>query len=391
MKTTKIKKNRNITRFRNDYYVVDDKTSVMLEAIQRTTTVQDFAIEMNISEKRASKKLKQIQKCLSSERCYKRNLFLENPIKVQWKITNKCNLKCKHCYLGELSQESLSTSEINEIARKIVASGVLEVTITGGEALLVDNLPEIIYKFVENENYVKVFTNATLLVPFLEKIGNMGLLDKFREYVTFSISVDGLENTHDKIRGKGTFQKVESALMNLQKLKFTTIVNCVVSKLNVAQIPELLLYLLSLNVCNIQLSNIIIKGNADKSMALNRAEKDALASRIKRISSDHNVHILYGEEDGFENIHYFDSEITEGYFKESWKCCAGVTRMTIDYDGNVYCCPFCKEFCLGNIKSSDVSLVWNNKNRFEFLDKLSKTKTKNGRMCVIATEEENYE
>ena len=391
MKVSRIKRNRNIIRFKNEYYVVDDKTSIMLKKLQQSTNVQDFATKMNISEKKASKKLKQLQACLSKERFYKKNLFLDSPIKVQWKITNKCNLRCKHCYLGELSQETLSSSKLLEVARKIIDSGVLEVTITGGEALLVENLQEIINEFVENEIYVKVFTNATLLITFLENLEKENLVDKFKEYVTFSISVDGLESTHDKIRGKGTFKKVENALIKLQNFGFVTVVNCVVSKLNFNDIPKLVLYLKSLNICNIQLSNLIVRGKADSTMALSKSENNILVQKVKKLTESCDMHVMYGEEEGFENIKYFDSKIKNGYFNESWKCCAGVTRITIDHKGNVYCCPFCEDLCLGNIITQGIHEVWMNKNRFLFLDRLSKTKIVNGRMCIIAQKENKNE
>lgn len=391
MKTTKIKRNRNIVRFKNDYYVVDDKTILALESIEETDNLQDFAIKMNLTENKAQQKLLQIQKCLSKDIYYNKNLFLKSPIKIQWKITNKCNLRCKHCYLGELSQRTLTNEELLKIATKIINSGILEITITGGEALLVDNLFEIVNEFVKNKIYVKIFTNGTLLIPFLNEIKNNDLLSQFRKYVTFSISVDGLENTHDKIRGTGTFKKVDASLKFLSDLKFLTVVNCVVSKLNFNDIPELIVYLKSLNILNIQLSNLIVRGNADYSMVLSKSEKNILIQQIRKISESKSIHVLYGEEDGFESIKYFDSKIKNGYFNENWKCCAGVTRMTIAYNGDVYCCPFCEDLCLGNIMVKEIHEIWMNKNRFLFLDRLSKIKDINGRMCIIAQQGDVYE
>ena len=51
---------------------------------------------------------------------------------------------------------------------------------------------------------------------------------------------------------------------------------------------------------------------------------------------------------------------------------------------NFYCCPFCTEYCLGNIITENLSNIWNNKNRFLFLDKLAKSKKYNNRMCLVA-------
>lgn len=65
--------------------------------------------------------------------------------------------------------------------------------------------------------------------------------------------------------------------------------------------------------------------------------------------------------------------------------------MTIDYKGNVYCCPFSQDLCLGNIKYQDLSEIWMSNNRFIFLDHLTKTKTVNGRMCIMTTKGDSYE
>lgn len=376
MRIVKIKRNRNLMRFRNDYIIVDNKTAYLIEILDKSMNVQDFANQVNFPINKAQRILQKIEQKLSNPNYYQKNLFLNNPIKVQWKITNKCNLRCKHCYLGALSQKTLDAYELTKITEKIINAGVLEVTITGGEALLVPNLLEIVEKFVRNQIYVKIFSNGTLLIPFLEKIKKLNNVEEFKKFLTFSLSVDGLKITHDKIRGDGTFECVQQSIKELKALGFVIIINCVVSKINYNDIPQLLLLLNDMGVKNIQLSNIIIRGNADVSMRLTRAEKMFLTEKIKHLAQSNNIHVLYGEEDGFDNVIYKDNNMINGYFVENWKCCAGVTRMTIDYDGNVYCCPFCKDFSLGNIVNQDIFEIWRNKNRFKFLDKLSNSKQK---------------
>ena len=159
MKIVKIKRNRNLMRFRNDYLIVDNKTAHLIEILDKSLNVQEFANQANLSINKAQKTLLKIEQKLSDFTYYQKNLFLNDPIKVQWKITNKCNLRCKHCYLGILAQKTLSTQDLTKITDKIIKAGVIEVTLTGGEALLVPNLLEIVEKFVKNQLYVKIFTN----------------------------------------------------------------------------------------------------------------------------------------------------------------------------------------------------------------------------------------
>lgn len=384
MRQFEIKKNRVIIKFQDDYYIVDKKTAKYFDILSESKNEEEFANKMQISCNKANKILSKIQNKILKDKYYKKNVLLPLPIKAQWKITNKCNLHCKHCYLGELNQESLTEDALMSIADKLINSGIMEVTITGGEALLVPNLVDIVKKFIKHNIFVKIFTNGTLLIPFLNNLDKSVDRDKLLKYIVFSVSVDGLQKTHDNIRGEGNFDKTLVALKNLVEHNYKIIVNCVINSFNYTDIPQLVKQLNDIGVKNIQLSNIIVSGNADKSMVLDYEKRRMLTSQLKNLSLNNGIHLFYGEEDGYTDKHFYDSDIKEGYFIENWKCCAGMTRITIDYTGNVYCCPFCTEYCLGNIITENLSNIWNNKNRFLFLDKLAKSKKYNNRMCLVA-------
>ena len=66
------------------------------------------------------------------------------------------------------------------------------------------NIREILdYCFEKNINHVHITTNATL---YIEKV----LKDYVGKNLSLSVSVDGMEDVHDAIRGKGTFNKTIS-------------------------------------------------------------------------------------------------------------------------------------------------------------------------------------
>ena len=58
--------------------------------------------------------------------------YLKNPIKIKWHITNKCNLRCKFCYLEEYFGKELSIEEINSVLTVIKEKEILEVSLLGG-------------------------------------------------------------------------------------------------------------------------------------------------------------------------------------------------------------------------------------------------------------------
>jgi radical SAM protein with 4Fe4S-binding SPASM domain len=122
---------------------------------------------------------------------------------LELQITNKCNLKCKHCFIGDNSSSELSVSQIRNILKELEEMQGLRVLITGGEPLthsrfkgINDMLPEFFLRKV-------LFTNGLLL--------NKKLLEKLN-VDEIQVSIDGLENAHDSLRGKGTFRSAIKAV-----------------------------------------------------------------------------------------------------------------------------------------------------------------------------------
>ena len=79
--------------------------------------------------------------------------------------SNYCNLSCRKCF-NEIHQdfkEDLSLAEIKEILDDLYQSGVLQLTITGGEPLLRNDIWEILDYAFELGFGVRFFTNGTTL------------------------------------------------------------------------------------------------------------------------------------------------------------------------------------------------------------------------------------
>ena len=116
-------------------------------------------------------------------------------------IINVCNLHCTHCYwwLNRKSneQDGLSSEEWRRIIKKTFKKhNTFIVTLVGGEPTL---RPDIIEVFCEEmPRQVCVVTNATF--P----------LRRHKNLYFYWVSIDGTENVHDSIRGKGTYRKNEA-------------------------------------------------------------------------------------------------------------------------------------------------------------------------------------
>ena len=128
------------------------------------------------------------------------------PPKLTLYISNRCNLKCVHCYAaaGDALPSELTTPEWLEVIdqySQIAQSG--EVTISGGEPTLHPELGVLLESVANHGHRSVLFTNGTT------GGGKLGWNTLGQTVDVIQLSIDGFdEDTNDEIRGKGTFRKV---------------------------------------------------------------------------------------------------------------------------------------------------------------------------------------
>ena len=389
MKKRMINDEELIINLNDMYYVVNEYSYNLLQHYYSCKDLEELAKKLNLSLRKTRKIYTNLKEEIDNVDYYDNNIDLDFPLKLQWKVTNKCNLKCAHCYLGELTNKELSAEELMKIATKIANSNIMEVTITGGEALLVKSLPDIVKLLIDSEISVNIFTNAVLLDKFEKELSEkMGYSPTSK--LNFFISVDGLEETHNIIRGNGTFEKTMNNIKLVVSKGYKVTTNTVLSMINHLDVPALYEYLNNIGVYKIQISNLIASGNASKDMLLTKELKDEFLVNLKAVLArmDNGRKLLYAEmpDDGYQSDVYLVDKDNKTYLqKEDWKCSAGIGKATIVYNGEVYCCPFMKTLPLGNLVKKELHEVWGCSNRFEFLKEIA-INNKNSRVCIAAKE-----
>lgn len=381
MRSKQIDDDLYIVIWNDKYYEVNSYTKELLEIFDSTQRVDELKNKLKLP----SKKIKELYAYLLNEMdeaTYCDNIQLDFPLKVQWRINSRCNLKCKHCYLGELKGFQLADEFLDYITEMLIRSSVMEVTLTGGEALLVKKLPEIIKRLVSSGIKVNVYTNGILLRNALNSIEKFDL-DK--RYIVFFISVDGMEYTHESIRGVGTFSTTIDNILYAVKQGFQVTTNTVLNNINYTEVPSLFALLYSLGVRKIQISNVVEKGRASGLSLTYEQQEDFLTEIKKTIGSLNAIDsLLYAKipDDGCRSKVYLISENDEEFIEyENWKCSAGIGKVTIDANGDVLCCPFISESKLGNIIDNDLKTVWAGTQRFVFLKKLAESNN-GSRICL---------
>src|SRR4249920_2102585 len=119
------------------------------------------------------------------------------PIYAVWEITLACDLACRHCgsRAGRARPDELSTEACLDLVEQMAALGVREVTLIGGEAYLREDWLEIVRAIVAHGMTPTMTSGGRGIdAERAAKAAQAGLAG-------VSISLDGLEQTHDRLRG----------------------------------------------------------------------------------------------------------------------------------------------------------------------------------------------
>jgi radical SAM protein with 4Fe4S-binding SPASM domain len=146
----------------------------------------------------------------------KQPVLIKSPVPslryLELQITDRCNLRCGHCYIGDISTlpsdpspqgNELSINQIRTILTGFEQMQGLRLLITGGEPLVHSGFHQINAMLPDFSFRKVLFTNGLLL--------NKKIIDDLN-INEIQVSIDGLENAHDLLRGKGTFKAAMEAI-----------------------------------------------------------------------------------------------------------------------------------------------------------------------------------
>ena len=370
----------NIIMINGEYYIANDITAKMLELYFADYNILQISEVLGIPVGEVQSGYDEISKLIESEDYYEGEFQLDEPLKLQWKITNKCNLKCKHCYEGDKNKEEMSAEEIADVFKKLIKSNLLSLTITGGEALLIENLATYVSECLREKIYVRIFTNGLLLDKFIDQLYR----DIDLNYLSIEVSIDGTQEVHDYIRGQGNFNKTIENIKYAVAKGITIITNTVVNKVNKDSIISMMKDLNHIGVNSIQISNLMMVGWAKENSDALYLGKKELKEFYENIAKTIDFDFCYADITSNEVFASNGKEFFK-YGKNTWKCCAGISRLTIDYNGNVLVCPSLEKYIIGNIKQDSLQEIWKNSLRNEYVKKL-RAMNKNRKVCFIYDE-----
>ncbi|GET36135.1 nif11-class peptide radical SAM maturase 3 [Microseira wollei] len=257
-----------------------------------------------------------------------------------WEITLKCNLACQHCgsRAGNAREKELSTEEALNLVRQLAEVGIKEVTLIGGEAFLRPDWLEI----------AKAITQAGMVCGMTT--GGFGInLDTARRMKeagiqVVSVSVDGLEATHDRLRGKkGSWQWAFKTMSHLKEAGIPFGCNTQINRLSAPEFPRIYEHIRDAGIFAWQIQLTVPMGNAaDNSDILLQPyellDVYPMIARVAERAKREGVRVQPGNNIGYYGP--YERLLRGGDAWSFWQgCSAGLSALGIEADGAIKGCP----------------------------------------------------
>lgn len=310
-----------------------------------------------------------------------------------WEITLACCFSCKYCGStgGRARKNELSTDECLDVVHQLAELGCKRVSLIGGEVFMRKDWKIIVNELTAYGIRTAIITNGFLFNDEVLK----DLKDVNIESV--AVSLDSVEEVHDKYRQGGSYNRAINAI---EKLAGAGIMVTVISTLNSEAVKKLQSFyevLYNMPIAAWQLQACSPMGNAAKSgidFSFDFGEVISFVEKNRELAP-----FAIGIAD---NIGYYTE--AEGTLRGNSSSCftgckAGLTVLGIDSVGNIRGCEsmYDEKFIEGNIRERRLKDIWNDPDAFSYnrsfsADKLTGacSKCEYGRYCAGGCRSYNY-
>ena len=320
-------------------------------------------------------------------------------------VSETCFFRCKTCKIWNTQHakntNKLSLGDYKKLFRDLrkICKKQSELQLTGGEPLLNQNLPGIIYEAYKNEFSPHLITNGWLIT---EKIVTKLLKSNLNK---IAFSLDGTQKVHDYIRGyQGSYNRIMKAIKLFKSTaremgkEIEIKITITLSGLNINNVPKLIEVLIQ----NKDIFDIWIQ-SVSPPFADNRIDLwgkmdyqgrklfwyehpeyyNLLPRKIEDINKTFNFlmkmkkrpnkmgqsKIANWDSNLKQQYHYFlNPELTLNPFS-----CSHFKNIFVTLSGKVYQC-FPQERSIGNIKEKSIIDIWNSNRRLHEKEVINKCK-----------------
>lgn len=320
---------------------------------------------------------------------------MDLPGEVDLQLTYKCNLRCTHCYQwndngffrdfdSATQRKELDISIVTSILKTTAASRA-KLYMWGGEPMMHSKFGAIMDLLHEYPRVTTICTNGLLFQRHLNHL--LGLED-----LNLLVSLDGLREDHDAMRGKGTFDRTERNIRNVVNLKKSgeylgeISLTCMVSHTTVQHMYEFLIWAEQLGVNSVyfqfpwyispQVAEAMDKLYEEcfqwlpQDTGTRRRTWHSYSYRLppELIPVLHNSMTRIADRTWNLRVRYqpeLEEDEIAGFIlgherpgQRKSQCLAVSNRMEVHADGKVTSCKFFPEFAVGNLYDMSVEELW---------------------------------
>ncbi len=283
-------------------------------------------------------------------------------ILLQFHITGRCNLRCKHCYRTEGDVQPLSTEDIISVIEQfkalreeynrmhsICAKG--HINLTGGEPFFRDDIRRILQYMGENEAYFSygILSNGSFIDD------EMIFLLKETKVSFVQLSIDGDRATHDALRAPGDYDRVLDTAEYLEKNGIRTYISFTANRENYRHLPEVARQCRKRRITKLWSDRLVPIGNGEElsALAITPDVIDDYIKTLKKAQGNLLLRRLYPKTQVTMNraLQFLHSD------GAVYSCSAADSLITVDEFGTVMPCRRMPINC-GNVRTSTLKEIY---------------------------------
>ena len=329
--------------------------------------------------------------------------FTQNePVSLVHFVTNRCNARCSFCFIDfddeNTFKDELSLEEIDRFT-KTLGKSLVNINLTGGEPFARKDLIEIARIYARNTSLQSIYITTNGSLPDrIEKFAKQ-ITEEF-PYITISISIsiDDIEEKHDKIRKiKGLFSTCIESYNLLRNIKnVEPVINITVSHDNHNRIKNLYNDLLKIYKIN-SIKCTIVRDEGVYKIPENTKKQilDSYQWLTNQIIKDSKNEVLsnYNQKTAQGRLHFTKDKMSYDYIIKAYMkpfyqshCPAGKLFGVIDAKGNIFACEILEKDIIGNLRDNNFNFlkIWNNEKNKKLKQFISKTNCNCTYECALS-------
>lgn len=290
--------------------------------------------------------------------------FKDKPklISLQIELTSKCNERCVHCYIPHANKtDDIAPELFYDVLEQCREMGLLNLTLSGGEAMLHGIFCDFLRKCKEYDFSVNILSNLTLLTD--EIIAEL----KANRLSSVHVSLYSMNpEIHDSItQVKGSFEKTKNAILKLIENDIPLQISCPTMKQNKNCYVDVINWAKKHRIRAI--SDYIMMARYDHTT-------DNLDNRLSLDEVEKVINDIIENDPEYQKQMQEEDVIQEEKRDTSNDIICGICISTICMvaNGNVYPCAGWQDYVVGNVKDTPLREIWDNSEKVKYLRGLRK-------------------